>query len=75
MVVPKIIIRIVMSQGRGSGNCCSMPRTTVSRVSSLLGDNSLTVSQVVTKELSRYRINIIHDVIIIMSIVTLYKCI
>lgn len=73
MIVPKTIIRIVMSQGRGSGNCCSM--TTVSRVSSLLGDNSLTVSQVVTKELSRYRINIIHDVIIIMSIVTLYKCI
>lgn len=54
---------------------CRKPRTTVSRVSSLLGDNSLTVSQVVTKELSRYRINIIHDVIIIMSIVTLYKCI
>lgn len=37
---------------------CRKPRTTVSRVSSLLGDNSLTVSQVVTKELSRYHIYI-----------------
>lgn len=26
MIVPKTIIRIVMSQGRGSGNCCSMPK-------------------------------------------------
>lgn len=52
---------------------CRKPRTTVSRVSSLLGDNSLTVSQVVTKELSRCHIYIIHDVIIIMSIVTLHK--
>lgn len=53
---------------------CREPRTTVSRVSSLLGNNSLTVSQISMKELSRCHINIILDVRIIMSIVTLYKC-
>lgn len=26
MIVRKTIKRIVLSQGRGSGNCCSMPK-------------------------------------------------